>query len=98
MEKRSARTIKIFTGETMRKKVLTVTCRYEPDELADKRLSDVYGQLIERLIKRKKENREKETNESSEFICESVIVQKIKHSTTNTSFLVVLICTDCEVK
>ncbi|WP_341823027.1 hypothetical protein [Wolbachia endosymbiont (group A) of Clivina fossor] len=73
MEKRSARTIKIFTGETMRKKVLTVTCRYEPDELADKRLSDVYGQLIERLIKRKKENREKETNESSEFICESVI-------------------------
>ncbi|WP_353270080.1 hypothetical protein [Wolbachia endosymbiont (group A) of Myopa testacea] len=41
MEKRSARTIKIFTGETMRKKVLTVTYRYEPDELADKRLSGV---------------------------------------------------------
>ncbi|WP_265026498.1 MULTISPECIES: hypothetical protein [unclassified Wolbachia] len=57
----------------MRKRTLTVTCRYEPDELADKRLSDVYGQLIERLIKRKKENREKETNESSEFICESII-------------------------
>ncbi|WP_353270081.1 hypothetical protein [Wolbachia endosymbiont (group A) of Myopa testacea] len=50
------------------------------------------------MIKRKKENREKETNESSEFICENVIVQKIKHSTPNTSFLVVLICTDCEVK
>ncbi|WMT84576.1 hypothetical protein NMD99_00680 [Wolbachia endosymbiont of Listronotus oregonensis] len=46
--------MKTFTGETMRKRTLTVTCRYEPDELADKRLSDVYGQLIERLIKRKK--------------------------------------------
>ncbi|WP_353275781.1 MULTISPECIES: hypothetical protein [unclassified Wolbachia] len=65
--------MKTFTGEIMRKRTLTVTCRYEPDELADKRLSDVYGQLIERLIKRKKENREKETNESSEFICESII-------------------------
>ncbi|WP_353282415.1 hypothetical protein [Wolbachia endosymbiont (group A) of Myopa testacea] len=65
--------MKTFTGETMRKRTLTVTCRYEPDELADKRLSDVYGQLIERLIKRKKENREKERNESSEFICESII-------------------------
>ncbi|WCR59222.1 MAG: hypothetical protein PG978_000658 [Wolbachia endosymbiont of Ctenocephalides felis wCfeF] len=57
----------------MRKRTLTVTCRYEPDELADKRLSDVYGQLIERLIKRKKENREKETNESNKFICESFV-------------------------
>ncbi|UPA54935.1 hypothetical protein MWH06_06800 [Wolbachia pipientis] len=65
--------MKTFTGETMRKRTLTVICRYEPDELADKRLSDVYGQLIERLIKRKKENREKERNESSEFICESII-------------------------
>ncbi|GFQ94732.1 recombinase [Trichonephila clavata] len=46
--------MKTFTGETMRKRTLTVICRYEPDELADKRLSDVYGQLIERLIKRKK--------------------------------------------
>lgn len=28
--------MKTFTGETMRKRTLTVTCRYEPDELADK--------------------------------------------------------------
>jgi hypothetical protein len=25
----------IYRGKTMRKRTLTVTCRYEPDELAD---------------------------------------------------------------
>ncbi|WP_341820919.1 hypothetical protein [Wolbachia endosymbiont (group A) of Myopa testacea] len=72
MEKRSARTIKIFTGETMRKKVLTVTCRYEPDELAEQHLADAYKLLLRYAVKRTNEKEVKE-NDNSSIICESFI-------------------------
>ncbi|MBA8757685.1 hypothetical protein HCR18_00920 [Wolbachia pipientis] len=72
MEKRSARTIKIFTGETMRKKVLTVTCRYEPDELAEQHLADAYELLLRYAVKRNNE-KEVEKNDNSSLVCKSFI-------------------------
>lgn len=72
MEKRSARTIKIFTGETMRKKVLTVICRYEPDELAEQHLADAYELLLRYAVKRNNE-KEVEKNDNSSIVCKSFI-------------------------
>ncbi len=47
MEKRSGKapcTTKTFAGETVRKR--TLTCRYEPDELAEQHLADAYELLL----------------------------------------------------
>lgn len=58
----------------MRKKVLTVTCRYEPDELAEQHLADAYDLLLEFAVKR---NNEKEVEKkcNSGFVCKSVITE-----------------------
>ncbi|QOD38809.1 hypothetical protein ID128_01380 [Candidatus Wolbachia massiliensis] len=66
-------------GKTMRKRTLTVTCRYEPDELLDKCLSGAYEILIKRLIERKKKEslnkKEVEPNDNSGFVCKSFITE-----------------------
>ncbi|MDR2978664.1 MAG: hypothetical protein LBU56_04680 [Rickettsiales bacterium] len=58
----------------MRKRALTVTCRYEPDELADQHLADAYELLLRYAVK---ENNQKEVeqNDDSSFICKSFIEQ-----------------------
>ncbi|WP_341817271.1 MULTISPECIES: hypothetical protein [unclassified Wolbachia] len=56
----------------MRKRTLTVTCRYEPDQLADKHLSDAYELLLRYAVKRNNE-KEVEKNDNSGLICESFI-------------------------
>ncbi|BAP00119.1 hypothetical protein [Wolbachia endosymbiont of Cimex lectularius] len=56
----------------MRKKVLTVTCRYESDELAEQHLADAYDLLLEFAVKRNNE-KEVEKNDNSGLICESFI-------------------------
>ncbi|MGL9688817.1 MAG: hypothetical protein ACR5K6_03590 [Wolbachia sp.] len=58
----------------MRKKVLTVTCRYEPDELAEQHLADAYDLLLEFAVKRNNE-KEVEKNDNSGLICESFITE-----------------------
>lgn len=71
--------IEIFTGKTIKKRTLTVTCRYEPDELADQRLSDAYDLLLRYAVKR---NNEKEVGKSdnNSLVCKSLI--KAKRGTT----------------
>ncbi len=63
----------------MKKRTLTVTCRYEPDELADQRLSDAYDLLLRYAVKR---NNEKEVGKSdnNSLVCKSLI--KAKRGTT----------------
>ncbi|MGL9688742.1 MAG: hypothetical protein ACR5K6_03195 [Wolbachia sp.] len=56
----------------MRKKVLTVTCRYEPNELAEQHLADAYDLLLEFAVKRNNE-KEVEKNDNSGLIWESFI-------------------------
>ncbi|WP_244953488.1 hypothetical protein [Wolbachia pipientis] len=56
----------------MRKRELTVTCRYEPDELADQHLADAYELLLKYIVKRNNEMGEKEDDNSS-LICKSFI-------------------------
>ncbi|MDG7057235.1 MAG: hypothetical protein LKM43_03755 [Wolbachia endosymbiont of Penenirmus auritus] len=63
----------------MKKRTLTVTYRYEPDELADKHLSDAYDLLLKYAVKR---NNEKEAGKSDNNspVCKSLI--KAKRRTT----------------
>ncbi|WP_458694305.1 hypothetical protein [Wolbachia endosymbiont (group A) of Andrena hattorfiana] len=73
MEKRSGKapcTIKTFAGETMRKR--TLTCRYEPDELAEQHLADAYELLLRYAVKRNNE-KEIKKNDNSGLICKSFI-------------------------
>ncbi|WP_395462912.1 hypothetical protein [Wolbachia endosymbiont of Cantharis cryptica] len=51
----------------MRKRTLTVTCRYEPDELAD-----AYEQLLKYSVKINN-GKEEEKNDNSSLVCESFI-------------------------
>ncbi|WP_353272893.1 hypothetical protein [Wolbachia endosymbiont (group A) of Portevinia maculata] len=64
--------MKTFTGEIMRKRTLTVTCRYEPDELADKHLSEAYEQLLKYSVKRNNE-KEVEKDDNGGLVCKSFI-------------------------
>ncbi|NSM56821.1 hypothetical protein HET73_05510 [Wolbachia endosymbiont of Atemnus politus] len=56
----------------MRKRTLTVTCRYEPDELAEQHLADAYDLLLEFAVKRNNE-KEVEKNDNSGLVCKSII-------------------------